>query len=374
MTYRMTTQKQTPPSRGNSSAALDPNRSRAAPSHSPLAGDGQNAPVRAIPSTPADGALVHIDVDLLDENPFQPRTSMDEAKLVELAASIAQSGLLQSIVVRPAGAGRYQIVAGHRRVAAFKNLKDGASTDEERRRFRLIPAQVKRDLDDSQMAVGAYVENAQRADLSPLEEAAALTKIRDLIGAGSAKDLACAVGQNEQRVRRLLRLAVAPEVVKDAVTNGLLVPVARGVGDFPPPRRERRRLDLHAALEFVRLYDHVFAKKPALAEERVRAAIHRALEDGWGLRRIQQYVEASIGGRISGGVAPTRVDGTVRPPPPPAPLIEHSSNRLIVHLGRLEDANAEALHALARTLRDLTVDVTARATAASAAIPHRNQH
>jgi hypothetical protein len=118
-------------------------------------------------SVPLDGALMKLDVELLDENPFQPRTAIDEAQLGDLAASIAMSGLLQPVVVRPGQPGRYHIVAGHRRVAAFRKLKDEAATDEERRKFRLIPAHVKRDLDDSQMAVGAYVENVQREALSP---------------------------------------------------------------------------------------------------------------------------------------------------------------------------------------------------------------
>jgi ParB/RepB/Spo0J family partition protein len=316
------------------------------PDSRPTAADARSAPL--------DGALIHVDLDLLDDNPFQPRTTIDEAALAELAASISQCGLLQSIAVRPAGGGRYQIVAGHRRVAAFKKLKGAATTDENRRRYRLITAQVKRDLDDSQMAVGAYVENASRADLTPLEEAIALLKIKDLTGAASAKELAVAVGQNEQRVRRLLRLADAPKVVKDAVTTGILVEVERGEADGSPGRRERRRLDLLAAIEFVRLHDHILERKPATAEERVGAAIRRALGDAWGLRRIQEHVERAISGR-----EPEEGAGT-KGPSSPAPILERLRDRIVVFPARATSASRDQLIQAAKVLNDLAMEFTAK--------------
>jgi ParB/RepB/Spo0J family partition protein len=311
---------------------------------------------------PADCALIHVDLDLLDANPFQPRTTIDEATLEELATSIAVSGLLQSIAVRPAGSGgRYQIVAGHRRVAAFKKLKAAATTDDDRRRYRLIPATVKRSIDDTQMAIAAFAENAARENLTPLEEAAALVKIKGLVGCATAKELAAAVGQAEQRVKRLLRLADAPLVVKDAVTNGLFVPVGRGPNDFPPARRERRRLDLHAAMEFIHLYNHVLSRKPAAAEERVGTAIRRALADGWGLRRIQQYVEATIGGRSEAEAAVLRADADRPRRSTPAALIERSRDRLVVDLRRAESAVAGQLEDAAKVLHELSLTFTARA-------------
>jgi ParB family transcriptional regulator, chromosome partitioning protein len=301
-------------------------------------------------SAPPDGALVQVDVDLLDENPFQPRTTLDEALLADLAASISVSGLLQPIAVRPSAGGRYQIVAGHRRVAAFKKLKASAASDEERRRYRLIPATVKRSMDDRQMAVGAYVENASRSDLSPLEEAAALVKIKQLAGASNAKELAAVVGQNEQRVRRLLRLADAPKVVRDALTNGLLVDIDRGDS---AGRRERRRLDLLAAIEFIRLHEHLLARKPSTAEERVGGVIRRALADAWGLRRVQEHVESVL----SGHAAAARSSGSRSAG---QPLLEQSRNRVVVHLPRAVSATAEQFASAAKVLNDLAMEFTAR--------------
>ena len=306
-----------------------------------------------------EGTLVHVDLDLLDDNPYQPRTEIEPAKLEELASSIAATGLLQPIAVRPVGGGRYQIVAGHRRVAAFKKLKSAAQSEEERRNYRLIPATVKRHFDDLQMAVGAFVENVSRADLNPLEEAAALVRIRDLIGAANAKALAVAVSQNEQRVRRLLRLHESPKVVRDAVTTGLLVDVERSAGDDQgaQPRRERRRLDLLAALEFARLYEHALARAPKTAEERVTNAIGRALSDNWGFRRIQEFVAASVDGRVAEAMGR---DGTPTARPPATPVIERSATRLTVHLDRLDRALPEHLTALANDLRALLLDTEKR--------------
>jgi ParB/RepB/Spo0J family partition protein len=344
------------PAPESTSNTIDARSASASPaSQSPHHRAGTNA------SAPPDGALIHVDLDLLDENPFQPRTVIDESTLADLCASIAVSGLLQAIAVRPAGNGRYQIVAGHRRVAAFRKLKTSATSDDDRRRYRLIPAQVKRDMDDTRMAIAAFAENAARDALSPLEEAAALVKIKNLIGAANAKEVAAAVGQPEHRVKRLLRLADAPAVVKDAVTNGLLVPVGRGEGNFPPARRERRKLDLHAAIEFIRLYEHVLARKPAAAEERVGTAIRRALSDGWGLRRIQQFVEATIGGRLEAEAAVLRANADRPRSRTRSPLFELSRDRLIVYLQRADTATSDQLSEAAKALLDLSMTFTAKA-------------
>ena len=243
---------------------------------------------------PRAGDVLSIDLDLLDVNPFQPRTEMDPAKLEELASSIKQSGLLQPIAVRPNGPGRYHIVAGHRRVAAFKKLLAQATTEASKRDYELIRAHVVAATTDSEMAISAYVENAARDNLNPLDEAAALARIRQLGPNLSATEVASVTGQPERRVRRLLKLSDAPLVVKHCITAGLMVEVSETGG---PPRREKRKLELFAALEFIRLHEHHFKKKPAAADERTAAAMRRALADGWAVRRIQTYVDGILAGR-----------------------------------------------------------------------------
>lgn len=303
----------------------------------------------------AEGELLLIELDSLDDNPYQPRSVMDEAKLEELAASVAQSGLLQPILVRPKASGRYTIVAGHRRVAAFRLRLSRAETDEERKRYARIIAHVRLALGDAEMAVGAYVENAQRADLNPVEEAASLLRIKELTGVTTTKELAERVGQNEQRLRRVLRLNEAPAIVKAGVTDGILVPVSASRSEEGgKERRERRRLEMLAAIEFVRLYEHLMKKRPKAAEERTAAAIQRALSEGWGLRRIQEYVEAVLAGRPAADGEEAEGNGRA-----PKALFERSPQRLIVHVPRLSAASEEQVASLRAVLEDLLAQLGA---------------
>ena len=323
----------------------------------------------------AQGTFVHVDLELLDGNPFQPRATIDEAKLSELAASIAKSGLLQPIVIRPAGGGRYHVVAGHRRVAAYHRLRDSAVSDDERRAYRLIPAQVRPNIDDAQMAVGAYVENAQREALSPVEEAAALARIKDLVGAATAKEVAQSVGQPERRVRRLLRLNDAPAIIKESITQGVLVEGDRtaetkDTESGNKPRREHRKLDFIGALEFLRLHEHWFNEKPKIADERIGHAVRRALTEGWGVRRIQDFVEGVISGRTKPDASapePKKADAAVPASPPAStdsgprlPLMELSPSLFFVRPARLADATTVELKALSEELRRLSTQVDRR--------------
>ncbi len=323
---------------------------------------------------PRPGDTLSIDLALLDDNPFQPRKEMDAAKLDELAASIAQSGLLQPIAVRPAGAGKYQVVAGHRRTAAFRNLHAAATTDAERRKYELIRAHVVAAVTDAQMAVAAYVENTARADLSPLEEAAALAHIRELGGHATATQVAEATAQPERRVRRLLALFVAPQVVKDCVSAGLLVEVSdRG----EPPKRERRKLDLMAALEFARLHEFHAQKKPATADERTTTAMARALRDNWGKRRIESYVDSVLNNTPPADpITDTRPAAPARSVPPkdqgtdergvhepstvsgpstssPVDVCSSTSERFTLYLHRLKAASRDQLEAARVTIDDV---------------------
>lgn len=291
-----------------------------------------------------DGHLLSVELELLDDNPFQPRTAIDEAKLEELASSIRQNGLLQPVAVRPSASGRFFIVAGHRRVTAFRRLRDAASDAGERRRWSAVPAQVMLALDDSRMAVSAYVENVQRADLNPAEEAAALARIKDMSNLKTAKELAQLTSQNTRRVERLLQLHKAPDFIREAVTNGVLVTTEDG-----KDRRERRELDLMTTLAFMRLYEHYFQLKPAKAEERVDAVIRRALVEGWGKRRIEEYVESAIAGRVSEPEPAAAGAGKAVT----AALFEQSPQRFVIHVPRLSAATPDQKQGLRAALEAL---------------------
>ena len=117
-------------------------------------------------------------------NPEQPRKYFDEAKLTELAASIQREGLLQPIKVRPDGDGRFMVVCGERRLRAHQMAG-----------IKTIRADVVDDLDDVTLGIQAIVENLQRADITPLEEAAAFQRMLDQ--GISAEDLAQRLGMKQ---------------------------------------------------------------------------------------------------------------------------------------------------------------------------------
>lgn len=336
-----------------------------------------------------DGALLHVPLEEVGAHPDQPRQAFQEDKLRELMAGIVQTGgLLQPINIRPslpsdarADEDRpysYRLIAGQRRLEAYRRLLASASTEEDRRRYVTIPAVLRLGRDRADALKDAILENIQRDDLVPLDVAEALAKLRREAGLRSAKELAGAVGQKEDRVKRLLRLNEAPEVVKAAVRSGLLVTVRedRDAEGSERPRREHlRRLDLMEALEFSRLHEHYLRKfsttrKPALAEEqaneRTRNAIERALGEGWGFRRIQEQVEALVSGTTS------PVPQAPRTAKASAPPFRANGNELVIRRTRLESATASELVALEQHLREVLAEIEkARATlpALPAAVP-----
>jgi ParB family chromosome partitioning protein len=150
---------------------------------------------------PATEGVREMAVDALDPNPLQPRTILGEAGLRELESSIRESGIVQPIVVRAVG-DRYQIIAGERRWRAAQ-----------RAGLRTVPVAV-RDVPDDRLLELALVENIQREDLSPLEEAAAYQRLQDELGL-SQEDLARKVGKDRSTVANTIRLLRLPPEVRD---------------------------------------------------------------------------------------------------------------------------------------------------------------
>ena len=143
-------------------------------------------------------------------NPFQPRKEFRPGELDELAASIESCGLLQPVVVRKTPGGRtYELVAGERRLRAVKQLG-----------WNDVPASV-RTVDDDTLLVLALVENLQREELSPLEEAHGYESLRDNFGFTQEK-IAKAVGKNRSTVANMLRLLTLPPSVRRLLEDGAL--------------------------------------------------------------------------------------------------------------------------------------------------------
>jgi len=172
-----------------------------------LLGDYMQDPVAAGSEPDAPTA---VPVRAVAANPFQPRRQFRAAELSELAASIRVNGLLQPVLVRRTPSGRtYQLVAGERRLRAVKLLG-----------WTEIPAQV-REVDDRTLLVLALVENIQREDLGPLEEAKAYGILRDTFGYGQ-REVAEAVGKSRSTVANMLRLLTLPPSVRRLPAAGAL--------------------------------------------------------------------------------------------------------------------------------------------------------
>ncbi len=146
-----------------------------------------------------------IPVDRIESNPQQPRMTFDVDALHELSASIREHGVLQPILVRPLGSNRYQLVAGERRWRASKEV--GLAT---------IPALVE-ELDDDTALEISIIENLQREDLSPLEEASMYDRMVREHGY-SIRKLAEKLGKDKGYLENRLRLADAPEEIRELVS------------------------------------------------------------------------------------------------------------------------------------------------------------
>ena len=170
------------------------------------------ATLRPIPATPppARDQLTHVPVDLLEKGRYQPRQDMREESLAELADSIRAQGVVQPIVVRPIGAPsatepqRYEIVAGERRwrAAQMAGLAD-------------VPAVVRPVNDETAVAM-ALIENIQREDLNPLEEALALSRLITEFEL-THQQAAEAVGRSRAAVSNLLRLLELPQAIRPLI-------------------------------------------------------------------------------------------------------------------------------------------------------------
>jgi len=161
-----------------------------------------------LPDVTAEDEVREIELERIVPNPYQPRRHFDEAALAELAASIKEHGVIQPIIVRGVGDG-YQIVAGERRFRASKMAG-----------LAKIPA-VVREFNEAQMMEIALVENIQRADLNPIEEASAMQRLMTEFGLTQER-MAERVGRSRPYVANMLRLLTLPDDVKEHVSRGTI--------------------------------------------------------------------------------------------------------------------------------------------------------
>ena len=168
-----------------------------------------STPAEVVSTEAVGPTYVEIPVDLIQRNPRNPRSVFDEDALAELTHSIKEFGLLQPIVVRRIGSGRYELVMGERRWRAA-----------ERAGLDTIPAIVRR-TQDAEMLRDALLENIHRANLNPLEEAAAYQQLLEEFGV-TQEELASRLGRSRPVISNTIRLLKLPIPVQRRVAAGVL--------------------------------------------------------------------------------------------------------------------------------------------------------
>jgi ParB family transcriptional regulator, chromosome partitioning protein len=245
----------------------------------PVAGAASAGPVES-PSAEDFGAhYKEIPVSAITPNPRQPRRTFDEDALEELAESIRQVGLLQPVVVRAAGPGRYELIMGERRWRASQ-----------RAGLTEIGAIVKQ-TQDNELLRDALIENMHRQQLDPLEEAAAYQQLLDDFGA-THEELARKVGRSRPHISNTLRLLNLPPAVQKRVAAGVL-----------SAGHARALLGL----------------ENTEAQERLAS---RIVAEGLSVRAVEEIVA------VGSDDSPPRRSGRTAAKPPTAPGLRHLADRL----------------------------------------------
>ena len=160
-----------------------------------------------IPQSPPSEKLAEVDISRIKPSPYQPRRHFDEEKLAELAASIQNSGIIQPVVLAKEADGSYTLIAGERRWRAAQLAK-----------LTRIPA-VFRELPEEKKAEYALIENIQRQDLNPVEEAMAYKSLLDRYHL-TQEELSGRLGKKRSTITNMLRILKLPEEVLAAVEDG----------------------------------------------------------------------------------------------------------------------------------------------------------
>jgi ParB family chromosome partitioning protein len=229
-----------------------------------------------------DGSLVELAVVDIRPNPFQPRQDVDPAALEELKASIRQAGLLQPIVVRPSPAGGgYELIAGERRLRACQALG-----------WERIPA-VKREVDDRTALTLALIENLQRDDLSPVDEARGYERLLAEFSLAQ-QDVADAVGRDRSTVANALRLLKLPAAVLAMLHEGQLsVGHARALLAVEDPRAAATlaREAVAQGYSVREIEDRVRGGRAPVRRPRLKRGVGQAPE----VRRVEDALRRRLG-------------------------------------------------------------------------------
>lgn len=171
-----------------------------------------NNDIKSVEDKGADkvvGNIIELDINTIEINPFQPRTNFNEETLTELATSIKEVGVIQPITVRKLEFNKYQLISGERRLRASKMI--GLAT---------IPAYV-RIANDNDSLVMALVENIQRHDLDPIEEAHSYQRLIDELNL-TQEELSAKVGKKRSTITNFLRLLKLDPIIQTGIRDGFI--------------------------------------------------------------------------------------------------------------------------------------------------------
>ena len=225
---------------------------------------------------PAPGSVRQLPLDMLEPNPFQPRTAIDLEALQELTESIRVRGILQPLLVRPKpdDPAHFQIVAGERRWRAA-----GAAGLHE------VPVLV-REATDGDAAAAALVENLQRQDLDPVDEARGYGRLLDQFGL-TTEALGRAVGKSRSHIANTMRLLALPEAALDALRSGI-ISAGHGRALLAHPDPEAGLREVVARQLSVRQTEGLATRAqvvdPVAKEDPDTRALERSLTERLGLR------------------------------------------------------------------------------------------
>ncbi|HEY7404708.1 MAG TPA: ParB/RepB/Spo0J family partition protein [Candidatus Angelobacter sp.] len=241
----------------------------------------------AMPAPQPSAAAQEISVDLIDPNPYQTRRQINEVSLAELAESIRASGVVQPVVLRPSANGRFQLVAGERRWLASKRA--GKST---------VPAVVRQISNEQAMEI-TIIENLQREDLNPMEQARAFERLSREFSL-TQEQIAARTGKDRASIANFIRLLKLPESLQAAVENGAISfghgKVLLGLVGFPD-HLEKAALEVIAKQLSVRQTEELVAKllKPE-PEDQKQQKTAVALDPN--VREAQRTLERSLGVKV----------------------------------------------------------------------------
>ncbi|HJX83884.1 MAG TPA: ParB/RepB/Spo0J family partition protein [Candidatus Angelobacter sp.] len=234
-------------------------------------------------SAPARG-LHEVAVELIDPNPYQTRRRINEDALKELADSIRASGVVQPIMLRPGANGRFQLVAGERRWLASKRA--GKLT---------VPAVVKQISNEQAMEI-TIVENLQREDLNPIEQARAFERLSREFSL-TQEQIATRTGKDRASIANFIRLLKLPAAVQDALENGALTfghgKVLGGLTGFPEQLQKAVERVISKSLS-VRQTEAMVSEllNPEAARRRAKAALDP------NVREAQRTLEQRLGVKV----------------------------------------------------------------------------